>query len=98
MSEEPGVGSDQKRSLVAALLGVGGVLLYAIVGWLYLGSGLVMPYPWVYGMWAIWLGGLIPLVKVVKRFPAWTPLVPVAALAAWVAIIQVGSMLFGWTA
>jgi hypothetical protein len=98
MSEEPSVGSEEKRGLVTALLGVSGILLYAMVGWLYLGSGLVMPYPWVFGMWAIWVGGLFALVKVVKRYPAWTPLVPVAAFAAWVAIIQLGSLLFGWTA
>ncbi|MGZ8784120.1 MAG: hypothetical protein ACXW1Y_00955, partial [Acidimicrobiia bacterium] len=49
------IGSEPKRSLISALLGIIGILLYAMAGWLYLGTGLVMPYPWVYGMWAIWV-------------------------------------------
>lgn len=98
MSEELPVGSEPKRSLISALLGVIGILFYALVGWLYLGTGLVMPYPWVYGMWAIWVAGVLVLVRVVKRFPAWTATVPLAAVVIWVTLVQLGSWLFGWTA
>ncbi|MGZ8755646.1 MAG: hypothetical protein ACXW15_10715 [Acidimicrobiia bacterium] len=98
MSEEPRIGSEPKRSLMSALLGIIGILLYAMAGWLYPGTGLVMPYPWVYGLWAIWVAGVFVLVRVVKRSPAWTPVVPVAAVVIWVALVQLGSWLFGWTA
>ena len=98
MSEEPLVGSESKRSLISALLGIVGILLYAMVAWLYFGSGLVMPFPWVYGMWAIWVAGVWVLVRVVRRSPAWTVAVPVAALVIWVTVVQLGSWLFGWTA
>jgi hypothetical protein len=98
MSEEPPIRPEPKRSLVSALLGIIGILLYAITGWLYLGTGLVVPYPWVYGMWAIWVAGLFVLVRVVKRSPAWTATVPVAAVVIWAALVELGSWLFGWTA
>lgn len=98
MPEVRSIGSESKRSLASALLGIIGILLYAMVGWLYFGTGLVMPYPWVFGMWAIWAAGLVILVRVVKRSPAWTPAVPLAALVTWMTLVQLGSWLFGWTA
>ena len=98
MSEEPPIRPEPKRSLISALLGIIGILLYAITGWLYLGTGLVMPYPWVYGMWAIWVAGVFVLVRVVRQSPAWTATVPVAAVVIWVTLVELGSWLFGWTA
>jgi hypothetical protein len=82
----------------AGVLGVVGILLYLPVGILYLGSGLVMPYPWAFGMWAVWIGGLIMLIGVFHTFRAWTPLGAVLALILWVVIVQLGSWLFNWTA
>ncbi len=79
-------------------LGVIGIALYLAVGFLYLASGLVMPYPWVFGMWALWAGGLFALVRVFRDSQAWTPVVAVCALIVWVALVQLGSWLFGWTA
>jgi len=73
-------------------------VLYVMVGWLYLGSGLVMPYPWVFLMWAVWLAGLVVLLRIFRRARAWTPAVAVGALAFWVIVIQTGSWIFGWTA
>ena len=98
MSEVRSIGSESKRSLVSALLGIVGILLYSMVGWLYFGTGLVMPYPWTYGMWAIWVAGVLVLVRVVRRAPVWTVAVPVAALVIWVTVVQLGSWLFGWAA
>jgi hypothetical protein len=79
-------------------LGVIGALLYLAVGWIYLGSGLVMPYPWVYGMWAIWIAGLFVLIRVFERSQMWTSAVPIVAVVIWVVLVQLGSWLFGWTA
>ncbi len=82
----------------ATLLGILGILLYALIGVQYLGSGLVMPYPWVFGMWALWIGGFYVLIRVFRSSPAWTPLVPLVAIVMWVVIVQLGSWLFDWTA
>ncbi len=89
---------DSKTSFGALVLGVGGIVLYLTVGVLYLASGLVVDYPWVFGMWALWLAGLIPLTTVFRTSPAWTPAVPVAATVLWVVIVQLGHWLLGWTA
>jgi hypothetical protein len=80
------------------LLGVVGIALYLAVGVFYLGSGLVMPYPWVFGMWALWLCGLVVVARVFAESRKWTPVVPVLAMVLWVAIVQMGSWIFGWTA
>ena len=98
MTETPQGESESESSLGGVVVGAVGILLHLIVGWLYLGSALVMPYPWVYGMWALWIAGLVLLVRVFRRSPLWTPAVPVGALLAWVVIVQTGSWLFGWTA
>jgi hypothetical protein len=85
-------------SRLAGVLGLVGILLYLLVGVLYLGSGLVMPYPWVFGMWALWIGGLIVLLRLFQGSRPWTPLVAAGALILWVVIVQLGSWLFNWTA
>ena len=73
-------------------------MLYLIVGWLYLGSGLVVDYPWFVVLWAIWAGGVVVLIRVFRRSPFWTPLVAVSAVAIWVVFVQLGSWLLGWSA
>ncbi|MEA1903595.1 MAG: hypothetical protein U9N56_08730 [Actinomycetota bacterium] len=90
--------SPEARSVGALIVGVIGMVLYVVIGWLYLASGLLVPFPWYIVLWVIWAGGLFVLGRVFRRRPLWTPVVPVAALAVWVTYIQVGSRLFGWTA
>ena len=85
-------------SQIGGVLGVVGILAYLLVGLLYFGSGLVMPYPWVFGMWALWIGGIVGLIRAFQSARAWTLVVPVGALTLWVLIVQLGSWLFGWTA
>ena len=80
------------------MLGIVGIALYALVGVLYIASGLVMPYPWVFGMWALWIGGLVVVARVFSQSRAWTPAVAVVAVALWVVIVQLGSWLLDWTA
>jgi hypothetical protein len=80
------------------ILGIIGIALYALVGVLYLASGLVMPYPWVFGMWALWIGGFVVVARVFSQSRVWTPAVAVVAVGLWVIIVQLGSWLFGWTA
>jgi hypothetical protein len=88
----------QRRSTAALTVGVIGIILYLVVGWLYLASGLVVPEPWYLLMWGIWIAGLWPMGRVFRRSPMWTPAVPVGAALLWVVIVQLGSWLFDWTA
>lgn len=85
-------------SRIGQLLGLVGIGLYLLLGVLYVGSGLVMPYPWAFGMWALWAGGFAFLVRVFSRRRPWTPAVPATGLGLWVLIVLLGEQLFGWTA
>lgn len=86
------------RSSSTRWLAVLGIGLYAATGWLYLGTPLVVPYPWVFGFWLAWIGGIVAVARTVRRNPRRTPVVAGAALAAWVAVVSMGGWLFGWTA
>lgn len=98
MSEPQHVGPDGHRKPRKLLLVLPGVILYFLVGWLYLGSGLLIPFPWYIGMWAIWIGGLWGLVRVMRRSPVWTPAVAVLALVLWATVVWLGDVFLGWTA
>ena len=82
------------RSVLVVVAAVGQVL----VGVLYLASGLVVPYPWVFGMWALWVGWSGVLLQIARSATIWSPLVPVASLATWVLIVLMGERVLGWTA
>jgi hypothetical protein len=88
-------GGHSRASRVSRIIGIG---LYLLTGWLYLGTPLVVPYPWVFGFWSTWIGGLVALARVVRRYPVWTPVVAVAAVGLWVAAVGLGGWLLGWTA
>ena len=34
-----------------------------------------MPYPWVFGMWALWIGGFVVVARVFSQSRPWTPAV-----------------------
>lgn len=76
---------------------VAGFVLLAPVGLLYLGSGLVVPAPWVPAVWAVWVA-LAAGAVAFRRRPAVVLALPVVAVALWLAILSAGSALFGWTA
>ena len=80
------------------LVRTAGVLSYLVVGVLYFGSGLVVPQPVVYPLWAIWVLGLVATVRLAARRPPWSLVAAPAALVFWVGFVQTGSWLFGWTA
>jgi len=52
----------------------------------------------LYILWALWIGGLWALIRVFRRNPVWARAVPAGAANAWVAFVQLGSWLLGWTA
>jgi hypothetical protein len=68
------------------IAGVLGLILYLGVGFFYLTSGLVVPFPWLALLWAIWLGGLFWAVLVYRSRPA------------WFLFVTAGERFLGWTA
>ena len=74
-----------------------GFALLVPVGLLYLASGLVVPLPWLAGMYALFLG--LVVVAVASRERPWRVLaVPAAGVLLWGAIVSAGEALFDWTA
>jgi hypothetical protein len=74
-----------------------GFVLLAPVGFLYVVSGLVVPQPWLYGLWAAWLG--LAAYAFQHRAEPWRVLAtPVVAVLLWVGVVMVGGALLGWTA
>jgi hypothetical protein len=85
------------HTTAATVLGVIGIALYLGVGFIYLTSGLVVPFPWLLVLWVVWVVGVYPLVKTFQTRRAWTPVIPVAAVAFWWVYLSVGEALLGWT-
>jgi hypothetical protein len=83
---------------VATVAASVGAALYLLGGVLYLGSGLVMPYPWAFGMGLLWATGWGVVFRVYRRAALWTPAVAVGAVVLWVGIVSLGEWAFGWTA
>lgn len=90
--------SAARPSSGETVLGVLGIVLYAATGLVYVSSGLVVPAPWLFGLWAVWAAGIWLLVRVFSRARAWTPLVAVGAVAFWWAYLAIGEAALGWTA
>ena len=84
---------------VAAVVGV--VLHLAVGVFPYAASGLLVPIWGIVVLYALWLALAFVLVRLLRgeaRRPMLAPLVPVAALAVWFAVVTAGEAIFGWTA
>ena len=90
--------SSAGHGLGATISGLAGLGLYLLMGFFYLSSGLVVPPPWLWLLWAIWIAGLYPLVTVFRRRRVWTPVVAVVAAVVWWFYLAAGGTFFNWTA
>lgn len=75
-----------------------GAVAYGASGALYLVSGLVVPFPWLVGLWVVWLAGLVGVAVLALRRPVWSLVGLPAAVAFWYLYVSVGEWLLGWTA
>ena len=84
---------------IQKILGIIGLLAYLVVGFFpYLASGLMVPGPWLFVLWAVWLVGLVLAWRTLQRRPAMVLLFPPAAVAFWFLYLTAGEQLLGWTA
>jgi hypothetical protein len=85
--------------LTPALLGmlVVGYVLLGALAYLYLASGLVVPAPWLWGLWAIGVA-LIGLSVLWWRRPLLVLALPFVGALIWLAYVQGLGSLFDWTA
>ena len=73
-------------------------VLMVLVGFLYLFSGLLVPVGVVPLLWLLWLGHLVLVIRQWKKRPWVVISAPLLSYFLWLAAIQLGSALFGWTA
>ena len=90
--------STAQPSTGMRILGWLGLALMLVVGFQYLGTGLVAP-PWVYAIIIpLWLVLFWIALRNLRRRPLVSFLMPFAAVLAWVAIVTLGDVFLGWTA
>lgn len=81
------------------VLGFVGLAAHLLVGVVPYGvSQLVAPPTGIVLLWVLWLVLLVLAVVAVRRRPILTPLVPVAALVLWFAVVSAGDAWLGWRA
>ena len=87
-----------RRPVGPLLLAVAAGLAHLVVGFYYLAGGLVIPGEVLVPLWLLWVVLSVVLIRLAVRRSWWTPLVPIAAAAAFVLTLVVGGEVFGWVA
>ncbi|WP_144123911.1 hypothetical protein [Catellatospora sichuanensis] len=84
-------------SVIAKIVGALGILAQIVLLPFYLSSGLVAPLWGLILLMVIWTGLLVVAIRLWRTRPFLVPLVPVAALAVWFAVLSAGEAWLGWT-
>jgi hypothetical protein len=87
--------SDGRAPVIAWWVGL---VAHLGMGIWYAASGLVAPAWAVVGLLAIWIALLLVGLRLRTRRPWLMLLVPVAAIAIWVAVVSAGDAFLNWTA
>lgn len=84
-------------SLTVTVLGWIGILLQLLVGFPYLVSGLIVPSPYLVGLWLLWAAFMVAAVLLLRHHRALVPLVPAAALGTLIGLLALGTHFLHWT-
>ena len=74
------------------------LVLFILVGSLYAFSGVLIPAGVVPLLWLVWIAHLVVVIRQWKKRLWVVVSAPLISYFFWVAAIQVGSLLFGWSA
>ena len=91
---EPAVGPPSAGPTVAAVVALIAMLP---VGFFYAASGLVVPGPWLFLLWVVFLVLVSVGVRLFRRRSYLVLAVPVVAAALWLGTLSAGDAWFGWT-
>lgn len=97
----PWGGRAAERVTVSAprrVVAVVSLLMLAPVGFMYLVSGLVVPGPWLFGMYALLAVLVVVTVQLARRGSFWALAVPPVAAGLWFAILTAGERFLDWQA
>ncbi|MER7459838.1 hypothetical protein [Micromonospora sp. NPDC126480] len=82
----------------ALLVGWLGLAAHLVLAFFYVVSGLVVPAWALAGLLVIWLALLAVAIRLLRQRPAFVPLVPLAAVLIWLAVVSAGDAWLDWTA
>lgn len=95
---ETETGPQASSSWPARLAGWIGLTLHALLGVLYLLSGLLTPFWAAVALWTLWTGLLAVAIHQRPRRPIIVAAVPIVGLVAWTVAVWTGLVLFDWAA
>ncbi|MGN9778003.1 hypothetical protein ACTMS0_19905 [Micromonospora sp. H33] len=75
-----------------------GLAAHLVLAFFYAASGLVVPAWALAVLLVIWLVLLAVAIRLLRERPAFVPLVPLAAVLIWLAVVWAGDVWLGWTA
>jgi hypothetical protein len=89
--------SGHGRGPWPAVAAVVAFLLLAPVGFFYAASGLLVPGPWLFLLWAVFVVLVVVAVLLARRRSYWVLSVPVLGGAFWWGVVSAGEAWLGWT-
>jgi hypothetical protein len=89
--------ADRARGPWPTAAAVLAFLALAPVGFFYAASGLLVPGPWLFLMWLLFLVLVVLAVWLARRRSYWVLAVPVVGGAAWWGIVSAGERWLDWT-
>ena len=92
-----GVDRSQGARLLSTALFVVGITLHLALGYLYVISGLVVPTPFLFALWAAW-GALLVVAFQLRDKPVWVLAAPVVGALLWVGVVLGLGTLLNWQA
>jgi hypothetical protein len=90
-------GRGRSRAVAATVVAVVGWLAMVPVGFFYAASGLLVPGPYLFLMWAAYVVLLVAAVLLTRRRSYWVLAVPVVGGGLWWGVISLGERYLDWT-
>ena len=90
--------TETVRTGIALVAAAVAAVLHVLLGYLYLVSGLAVPFYALLPLWAWWFVLAHRLVLLAQRRSPWVLAVPVVAAGTWFVVVLLGGELLGWTA
>ncbi len=88
MSTSVDVGAPPRRGPAWVVVAVLALVLMLPIGFFYLTSGLVVPGPWLFLLWALYLALVVLAIRLTMRRSWWVAAVPVGAALLWWGYLQ----------
>jgi hypothetical protein len=93
----PGTARRRPGAVAAVVVAVVAWLAMVPVGFFYAASGLLVPGPYLFLMWAAYVVLLVAAVLLTRRRSYWVLAVPVVGGGLWWGVISLGERYLDWT-